>query len=340
LARPGYCRAVHHAALSLAATIGLSVCWGAFAVTWLAGAFYNASSGPAPQTSRAPFGSVMLIGFVVVWIAYRAFPATDWRSLVVEAAWVRFLGLAILLGATAFTLWARFALGMMWSSAPMVKQGHQLRTDGPYSVTRHPIYTGILGMLLGSTLLLAVGRWVLLFPVFLVLYLVKIHMEEQLLLAQFPDDYPSYRTRVPQLVPGIPHRSGGQPRQRPGVTSPTAASSRRSATSWTRSSRSPAAGGRSRGSPAPGSASGTPTGWTWRPVRTTCCSWRLPWPWTGSSTTRTSGASRGAWQRDGACRGAVSAPATPLSGNQARLEPRHDQVSCQPAPVIRSYTST
>jgi protein-S-isoprenylcysteine O-methyltransferase Ste14 len=41
----------------------------------------------------------------------------------------------------------------MWSAAPAVKEGHQLRTTGPYAVTRHPIYTGIPGMMLGSGLL-------------------------------------------------------------------------------------------------------------------------------------------------------------------------------------------
>ncbi len=38
--------------------------------------------------------------------------------------WIRILGLAILLAATAFTLWARLALGTMWSGAPTVKQEH------------------------------------------------------------------------------------------------------------------------------------------------------------------------------------------------------------------------
>jgi protein-S-isoprenylcysteine O-methyltransferase Ste14 len=52
-----------------------------------------------------------------------------------------------------FTLWARFSLGTMWSVAPKVKGDHQLRTHGPYAVTRHPIYTGLLGMMLGATLL-------------------------------------------------------------------------------------------------------------------------------------------------------------------------------------------
>jgi protein-S-isoprenylcysteine O-methyltransferase Ste14 len=39
--------------------------------------------------------------------------------------------------------------------------------------------------------------------VFLVLVEIKLHIEERLMLAQFPDDYPGYRRRVPQLVPGL-----------------------------------------------------------------------------------------------------------------------------------------
>ena len=135
-------------------------------------------------------------------VAWVAVPRQVWRSVAVGPPWVRILGLAILLAATVLTLWARLALGTMWSGAPMVKQQHKLRTRGPYSITRHPVYTGMLGMMLGSALL-AGGRWILPFPVFLVLFKIKIHVEERLMLAEFPDDYPRYRQRVPQLVPGL-----------------------------------------------------------------------------------------------------------------------------------------
>jgi protein-S-isoprenylcysteine O-methyltransferase Ste14 len=70
-------------------------------------------------------------------------------------------------------------------------------------VTRHPIYTGVLGMLFGATLLSGIGQWIVLFPVGLVLFEVKIRMEEHLMLATFPDEYPRYRRQVPQLVPGL-----------------------------------------------------------------------------------------------------------------------------------------
>jgi protein-S-isoprenylcysteine O-methyltransferase Ste14 len=74
---------------------------------------------------------------------------------------------------------------------------------GPYSITRHPIYTGILSMMLGSLLLAGGGRWIVPLPVFTVLFAIKIRIEERYMLAEFPDDYPRYRQRVPLLVPGM-----------------------------------------------------------------------------------------------------------------------------------------
>jgi protein-S-isoprenylcysteine O-methyltransferase Ste14 len=187
--------------LNLLAVVSLAACWGAFALVWLAGAIYYESQAPEERT-RAWFGSAMPIGGVIVAPVAIAVPKAEWHSLAVHTPWLRILGLAILLAATAFTIWARVALGTMWSAAPTVKQQHKLRTSGPYGVTRHPIYTGMLGMMLGSALL-AGGRWILPFPIFLVLLEIKIHVEERLMLAEFPDDYPRYRQRVPELVPGL-----------------------------------------------------------------------------------------------------------------------------------------
>ena len=187
--------------LNLLAVVSLAVCWGAFALTWLAGAIYNESRAPATERTRTWFPRT---GWVIVGVAWVAVPRADWNSLALHPpAWIRILGLAILLAATAFTLWARLALGTMWSGAPTVKQLHQLRTSGAYGVTRHPIYTGMLSMMLGSLLLAGGGRWIAPFPVFLVLLEIKIRVEERLMLAEFPDDYPRYRQLVPQLVPGL-----------------------------------------------------------------------------------------------------------------------------------------
>jgi protein-S-isoprenylcysteine O-methyltransferase Ste14 len=184
------------------AVYGLVACWGAVAVAWLAGAIYYESRAPA-ERSRTRFVAPMYISTAMVAGLTVAVPRADWLPLEIHVAGLRVLGLAILLAATALTVWARLALGTMWSAAPTVMQEHKLRSSGPYAVTRHPIYTGLLGMLLGSLLLAGGGPWIAPFAVYLVVLGLKIRIEERLMLAEFPDDYPRYRRHVPQLVPGL-----------------------------------------------------------------------------------------------------------------------------------------
>jgi protein-S-isoprenylcysteine O-methyltransferase Ste14 len=191
------------------AAVGIAVCVGTVVAVWVAGALYNAlhslhnaSHAPRERTRSQP-GSTALIVVAVVCAGLTIVGRSHFDGLAVGALWVRILGFAVLVASTVFTLWARFSLGTMWSMAPMVKDDHRLRTRGPYALTRHPIYTGVLGMLLGATLLTGIGQWIVLFPVGLILFEVKIRMEEHLMLATFPGDYPRYRRQVPQLIPGL-----------------------------------------------------------------------------------------------------------------------------------------
>jgi protein-S-isoprenylcysteine O-methyltransferase Ste14 len=178
------------------AAVGIAVCVGAVVAVWVA--------APAPRKQiRSQPGSTALIAVAVACAGLAIVSRSHFDSLTVGASWARVLGLAVLAASTVFTLWARFSLGTMWSLAPQVKDDHRLRTHGPYAVTRHPIYTGVLGMLLGATLLSGIGQWIVLFPVGLILFEVKIRMEEHLMLATFPEQYPRYRRQVPQLVPGL-----------------------------------------------------------------------------------------------------------------------------------------
>jgi protein-S-isoprenylcysteine O-methyltransferase Ste14 len=188
--------------LNVLAVVCTLVCWAAFALTWLVGGIYYGSRAPALRR-RAGFGSGALLGTLICFAISAPVPRADWHSLTVNETWFRVAGLAILLAATAFTIWARLTLGVMWSAAPTVKEQHQLQTGGPYGITRHPIYTGILGMLLGTLFLAGAGRWIVPFPVFLVVLEVKIRFEENLMQGEFPDAYPRYRRQVPQLIPGL-----------------------------------------------------------------------------------------------------------------------------------------
>jgi protein-S-isoprenylcysteine O-methyltransferase Ste14 len=181
---------------------------------WVAGALYNAGRGPRVR-ERSSRDYAWLIGAAALWLIYAQGAGIDWGSLSLSSPWTRALGIALLVSTTAFTLWGRVALGTMWSSSVVVKTGHELRTDGPYAVTRHPIYTGLVGMLPGTALINDLGRWAAVFVLAVAYFAVRARSEERLLGRIFPE-YERYRARVPQLIP-MPRRFGGPLRRRAGV---------------------------------------------------------------------------------------------------------------------------
>jgi len=176
------------------------VCWGAFAIVWILGTVYNARHSPAVR-KRTLGDARWIVPAVVVWVGLRFVPDSDWNHVAVQSQWIRWPGLVLLVVSTVFTIWARFSLGTMWSSSVVARVGHELRTDGPYGIVRHPIYTGLLGMVLGSALLDGLGRWTLALVAAAVVIFVKLRAEERLMTELFPSEYPRYRRRVPALVP-------------------------------------------------------------------------------------------------------------------------------------------
>lgn len=179
------------------------LCWVTVIVVWIAGAIYNAVRAPRERI-RSESATAEYLGALIVCAIVALFGRrVGEQYLSVDAAWVRAIGLVVLVASTLFALWARLSLGTSWSVDPQVGGDRMLRTEGPYAVTRHPIYTGLLGMLIGSTLLAGTGEWIVLVAVGLILFEVNIRREERLLVATFPDEYPGYRERVPQLVPGL-----------------------------------------------------------------------------------------------------------------------------------------
>jgi protein-S-isoprenylcysteine O-methyltransferase Ste14 len=181
------------------ADVAILFCWGAFAVVWIVGAVHNARHAPAVR--RRSMGNLRWLLAVAAFVVLRFVPGSDWDRLSVHAWWIRLPGLALLVTATVFTIWSRVSLGTMWSSTVVAREGHELRTDGPYGIVRHPIYAGLLGMLIGSAMLDGFGRWTLALAAGGLLVLIRVRAEERLMTEVFRDEYERYRRRVPALVP-------------------------------------------------------------------------------------------------------------------------------------------
>jgi protein-S-isoprenylcysteine O-methyltransferase Ste14 len=179
------------------------ICWGIFILAWIGGAIYNHYHAPAVQQRRLRFDWMILLLFwgVIQYIAVR-YPG----ALAFHLLWLQVVGAVLLAGSTLFTLWARWKLGKMWASVAVVKEAHRLCTEGPYRITRHPIYTGIIGMVLGSALSTGAGVLFLGFLGILILFLIRIRIEERLMVQTFGEQYLEYKKRVPRLIPGLKWR--------------------------------------------------------------------------------------------------------------------------------------
>jgi protein-S-isoprenylcysteine O-methyltransferase Ste14 len=101
-----------------------------------------------------------------------------------------------------FVMAAVRTLGQQWSLQARVLEHHELVQRGPYRIVRHPIYTGMFGMLIAASL--AHAHWGGLLVASLVYYfgtLIRVRAEEKLLHEQFGAAYEEYARKVPAFIP-------------------------------------------------------------------------------------------------------------------------------------------
>jgi protein-S-isoprenylcysteine O-methyltransferase Ste14 len=100
--------------------------------------------------------------------------------------------------------WARYTLGVSWSTAPRANAERQLTTSGPYVWVRHPIYLGMLVAAVGTALAFANWAALLVCLVWLLPVLLwRASVEERLLAEVYGDPYHRYRQRTKLIVPGL-----------------------------------------------------------------------------------------------------------------------------------------
>ena len=98
----------------------------------------------------------------------------------------------------AFT--ARAAIGRNWGTPGMQRSDTELITRGPYALVRHPIYSGILLMMVGTAIGLIFAWW-LVAAAAGVYFVYSARAEERYMCERFPEAYPAYRARTNMLVP-------------------------------------------------------------------------------------------------------------------------------------------
>ena len=101
----------------------------------------------------------------------------------------------------ALTWWARLHLGRFWSAAVTLKADHTLIRSGPYGVTRHPIYSGLLLAVAATALLRDSLTGAIAVGLVAIGLIMKLRQEEEFLERQFGAAYRAYKCDVPALIP-------------------------------------------------------------------------------------------------------------------------------------------
>jgi protein-S-isoprenylcysteine O-methyltransferase Ste14 len=176
-------------------------CWIAWVIYWVSMAF-----GTKRTVERRGFFGYRLVTIVLVigLVAIaRLLHVSSQSHLWHTGPALGVLTDLIVLAGAAFTVWARVTLGRNWSAEVTFKADHELIESGPYALARHPIYTGLIAMALGTAI--NYGRAIG-FAVFLGLcggLWWKARQEERIMTSHFPDAYVEYKARVRAIIPFV-----------------------------------------------------------------------------------------------------------------------------------------
>lgn len=177
-------------------------CWIIFLAYWLISALAVKRTAE-PQGLLSALAHRIPIGLGWFLLAYPGMPQPMNLVLIRRTDWARDIGAVVCVFGLYGTIWARWTLAGNWSSDVTFKQGHELVKTGPYRFVRHPIYTGLLVMCLGSAIEISRLRCFLSLVAVGIGFWIKLKQEERLLLRHFPNEYPAYQKQVKAIVPFV-----------------------------------------------------------------------------------------------------------------------------------------
>ena len=178
----------------------VSALWIATAIVWVVLAFGNKRTiARRGLTGLIPVAAVAVIVLTPTSLRRSGLLHQLWASSTI--LWV--IALLLVASGSAFAIWARLTIGRNWSSTVTLKQDHELVRRGPYSIVRHPIYTGLLSMSVGTMVLTGLVESVGVVAVGIFYVAIKVRDEERLMSETFPAQYPEYQRTVKSIIPFI-----------------------------------------------------------------------------------------------------------------------------------------
>lgn len=145
---------------------------------------------------------ILLMSFISV-----VAPVIDWAYFKTNQNNFNFLtilGLLMIATGVSFRALAVYSLGKYFTATVQIKDGHHLTTTGPYSIVRHPSYTGaFLAIISGGVILESLIGFIISCIAMSIAYYIRIRIEEKELIAWFGNDYQQYKRRTKMIIPYV-----------------------------------------------------------------------------------------------------------------------------------------
>lgn len=185
--------------------IGLKVIYAIIIIYWTASALF----AKRVQSQESFFKRFFFYWFPIL-IALTLLGPGKWfgnsflrEKFVDHTDTVGLIGLTLAAVGAGIALWSRMLLGKNWSLAVQQKENHELIKNGPYSLVRHPIYSGLLLLFCGHALIVGDYRAILAVVIVFVSFWLKLKKEEVVLTKTFGTHYSQYRQKTKALIPFI-----------------------------------------------------------------------------------------------------------------------------------------
>lgn len=181
-------------------------------VTWLIVITYWIISGLMAKkvVSQESFLKRSVFYWLPMIIATLLIGPGDWfghswfrQQFVAHSNLVGIIGLSLCVVGAIIACWSRYNLGNNWSISIQKKENHQLIQNGVYSIIRHPIYTGLLLLFTGDSLIVGDNRAIIAVLIVFVSLWFKLKKEEKMLIETFGNQYTEYKTRTKALIPCV-----------------------------------------------------------------------------------------------------------------------------------------
>lgn len=146
-------------------------------IIWFTVVISNAIAYYLAMTTYHPIGNILIIGYA---------------------------GLALIFTGIVLRLIVVRSLGRLFTVDVTIRDGHKLKTDGFYQYLRHPSYFASLLSFVGFGI--SLNNWVSLILVTVAIttvFIIRINIEEKVLIEQFGEEYLEYKRNTKGLIPFV-----------------------------------------------------------------------------------------------------------------------------------------